>query len=179
MKRQLDRLKGKRLVTGDPNLMTKDEICINATPNGVEVKEIGIDGSIKDIASGGGGGDSEEKEWYYCKCPDTEVLAVLKGYVAVNIPNPKGEEKIITEADTIVTTYALDDYEFVGYARFLKEDVVVYSKTDSKPLSIAKITKDYVELLLNQVGVEFITKDEYFSKIDIKFEDYPYVETMY
>lgn len=62
MKRQLDRLKGKRLVTGDPNLMTKDEICINATPNGVEVKEIGIDGKIKDLAgsgeSGGGGGDN-------------------------------------------------------------------------------------------------------------------------
>lgn len=55
MKRQLDRLKGKRLVTGDPNLMTKDEICINATPNGVEVKEIGTDGSIKDIATGGEG----------------------------------------------------------------------------------------------------------------------------
>ena len=65
MKRQLDRLKGKRLVTGDPNLMTKDEICINATPNGVEVKEIGTDGKIKDLAGSGGGGDSEEKEWYY------------------------------------------------------------------------------------------------------------------
>ena len=59
MKRQLDRLKGKRLVTGDPNLMTKDEICINATPNGVEVKEIGTDGKIKDLA-GSGGGDSED-----------------------------------------------------------------------------------------------------------------------
>lgn len=55
MKRQLNRLKGKRLVTGDPNLMTKNEICINATPNGVEVKEIGTDGNIKDITSGGGG----------------------------------------------------------------------------------------------------------------------------
>lgn len=61
MKRQLERLKGKRLVTGDANLMTKNEICINATPNGVEVKEIGTDGSIKDIASGGSG----VKEWYY------------------------------------------------------------------------------------------------------------------
>lgn len=66
MKRQLDRLKGKRLVTGDPNLMTKDEICINATPNGVEVKEIGVDGKIKDLA-GSGGGDvpSGGNNWKY------------------------------------------------------------------------------------------------------------------
>lgn len=55
MKRQLDRLKGKRLVTGNPNLMTKNEIYINTTPNGVEVKEIGIDGKIKDLAGSGGG----------------------------------------------------------------------------------------------------------------------------
>lgn len=59
MKRQLDRLKGKRLVTGDPNLMTKDEICINATSNGVEVKEIGSDGEIKDLSSGGDSSSNE------------------------------------------------------------------------------------------------------------------------
>lgn len=54
MKRQLERLKGKRLVTGDTNLMTKNEICINTTSDGgVEVKEIGVDGKIKDLASGG------------------------------------------------------------------------------------------------------------------------------
>ncbi len=58
MKRQLERLKGKRLVTGDANLMTKDEICINTTPNGgVEVKEIGVDGKIKDLAGGGNNTD--------------------------------------------------------------------------------------------------------------------------
>lgn len=67
MKRQLERLKGKRLVTGDPNLMTKDEICINATPNGgVEVKEIGTDGKIKDLVgsgdNGGGNSSGEVKE---------------------------------------------------------------------------------------------------------------------
>lgn len=65
MKRQLDRLKGKRLVTGDPNLMTKDEICINATPNGVEVKEIGTDGKIKDLAGSGSGGSGDSVAGYY------------------------------------------------------------------------------------------------------------------
>jgi hypothetical protein len=59
MKRRLNTLKGKKLVTGDPNLMTKDEICINETPNGVEVKEIGTDGKIKDLANSGGGNSKE------------------------------------------------------------------------------------------------------------------------
>lgn len=50
MKRQLERLKGKRLVTGDANLMTKNEICINTTSDGgVEVKEIGVDDKIRDL----------------------------------------------------------------------------------------------------------------------------------
>ena len=65
MKRQLDRLKGKRLVTGDPNLMTKDEICINATPNGVEVKEIGTDGKIKDLAGSSGSSSEGGKGFEY------------------------------------------------------------------------------------------------------------------
>lgn len=60
MKRQLERLKGKRLVTGNPNLMTRDEICINTTSDGgVEVKEIGTDGKIKDLANSGGGSSKE------------------------------------------------------------------------------------------------------------------------
>lgn len=65
MKRQLERLKGKRLVTGDPNLMTKDEICINATPNGVEVKEIGADGKIKDLAGSGDNASGSNKNVKY------------------------------------------------------------------------------------------------------------------
>ena len=65
MKRRLNTLKGKKLVTGDPNLMTKDEICINATPNGVEVKEIGTDGKIKDLAGSGDNGSSNKNVKYY------------------------------------------------------------------------------------------------------------------
>lgn len=62
MKRKLNTLKGKRLVTGDSNLMTKDEICINATPNGVEVKEIGTDGKIKDLTGSGNSNGSSSEE---------------------------------------------------------------------------------------------------------------------
>lgn len=65
MKRQLERLKGKRLVTGDPNLMTKNEICINETHNGVEVKERSSDGSIKELA-GSSGSSSSNSNGLYC-----------------------------------------------------------------------------------------------------------------
>lgn len=64
MKRQLERLKGKRLVTGDPNLMIKNEICINETHNGVEVKEIGTDGKIKDLADGGSNKEYDDLHTY-------------------------------------------------------------------------------------------------------------------
>ena len=100
MKRRLNTLKGKKLVTGDPNLMTKDEICINATPNGIEVKEIGTDGKIKDLAgssnNGGGGG---VKEYYYYYVEEYNMfkelikdlsLVTLNGYL---ITKQYGEEK--------------------------------------------------------------------------------------
>lgn len=112
MKRQLERLKGKRLVTGDANLMTKNEICINATPNGVEVKEIGADGKIKDLANSGGG--SGAKEWYYSI--DMPGLTDLMGeetmflfaygfvpnYVITLANNNKYVEYYIGNADAIV-----------------------------------------------------------------------------
>lgn len=65
MKKQLKRLKGKRLVTGDANLITKDEILINTTSDGeVYVKEIGTDGKIKDLSSGGGGKEYDDLHTY-------------------------------------------------------------------------------------------------------------------
>lgn len=87
MKRQLERLKGKRLVTGDPNLMTKDEICINATPNGgVEVKEIGTDGKIKDLAGSGdnGGGNNEEEHWIGVQFGNEDMGVIPVPICAIN-----------------------------------------------------------------------------------------------
>ena len=77
MKRQLERLKGKRLVTGDINLMKKDEICINETPNGVEVKEIGKDGKIKDLAGSDSGGGIKEYYYEFVYNPDIVVDELL------------------------------------------------------------------------------------------------------
>lgn len=79
MKRQLERLKGKRLVTGDANLMTKNEICINTTSDGgVEVKEIGTDGKIKDLTSSGSSEEPDDLLTYlYYRCtPEIQNLVM-------------------------------------------------------------------------------------------------------
>lgn len=85
MKRQLERLKGKRLVTGDINLMKKDEICINETPNGVEVKEIGKDGKIKDLAGSDGGGGIKEHYYKFVYNPDILTDEILAAFIIKEI----------------------------------------------------------------------------------------------
>lgn len=85
MKRQLERLKGKRLVTGDSNLMTRDEICINETPNGVEVKEIGKDGKIKNLAGSDGGGEIKEHYYKFVFTPDTLADEILNLFIIKEI----------------------------------------------------------------------------------------------
>lgn len=90
MKRQLERLKGKRLVTGDANLMTKNEICINTTSDGgVEVKEIGADGKIKDLASSGSNREPDDllTYLYYKGTPEiqdvfTSVILTYSSYIS-------------------------------------------------------------------------------------------------
>ena len=86
MKRQLERLKGKRLVTGDSNLMTKNEICINTTSDGgVEVKEIGVDGKIKDLANSGGS-SSSDMEYYSTSLEKVQTLGLAGDAILVSIP---------------------------------------------------------------------------------------------
>ena len=102
MKRQLDRLKGKRLVTGDPNLMTKNEICINATPNGVEVKEIGVDGKIKDLAGSSGSSSNDEEEFFI-------FLQVLPQNVAVSPLN--NIDKSLAPISSVLSTAHADSTE--------------------------------------------------------------------
>ena len=86
MKRQLERLKGKRLVTGDANLMTKNEICINTTSDGgVEVKEIGVDGKIKDLA-GSGGSSSSDVEYYSTSLEKVQTLGAISDVIIGFIP---------------------------------------------------------------------------------------------
>lgn len=58
MKRKIDTIKGKRLVMGGgTNILTKNEILVTETSNGIELKERSSDGSIKELAGGGNNTD--------------------------------------------------------------------------------------------------------------------------
>lgn len=58
MKRKINTIKGKRLVMGGgTNTLTKDEILVTETPNGIGLKERSSDGSIKELAGGGNNTD--------------------------------------------------------------------------------------------------------------------------
>lgn len=59
MKRKINTIKGKRLVMGGgTNNLTKDEILVTETSNGIELKERSSDGSIKELAGGGSSSNS-------------------------------------------------------------------------------------------------------------------------
>lgn len=177
MKRRLNTLKGKKLVTGDPNLMTKDEICINATPNGVEVKEIGTDGKIKDLVGSGGGGDSEQREWLYYKLNRetnndmfSNVLIYLYDlYLAVYFNGG------VTETTSYYSNYQWNDGKYAGYIRVPKQDFVTVSWTDSDSfIQIIYDKKQFKEIMLIFFpDIEEITKEEYYSIVTLPIEQYP------
>lgn len=66
MKRKINTIKGKRLVMGGgTNNLTKDEILVTETPNGIGLKERSSDGSIKEL-SGSSGSSSSNSNGLYC-----------------------------------------------------------------------------------------------------------------
>ena len=179
MKRQLDRLKGKRFVTGDPNLMTKDEICINATPNGVEVKEIGVDGKIKDLAGskGGGGEGGEVKDYKYYRINNLEDEETMSFMEII---------ALFTDAYVIVRPYLHLDTEFL--ARIVLgwsiRDIIKINingtinypnGSDQRFYPIANQPIEYVlNMACEQGMLTEITKEEYYSYNFVKYEDIKY-----
>lgn len=181
MKRRLNTLKGKKLVTGDPNLMTKDEICINATPNGVEVKEIGTDGKIKDLAgSSNEGGDCEEKEWIYYKLNREtnkntfiDILVYFYDlYLAVRYNDG------VTETTSFYSMYQWDDGDYAGYIRVPKQNFVYVSWSNDNSFMQAIIDKKYFKevMLMHFPDIEEISKEEYYSIVTLPIEQYPKTE---
>lgn len=64
MKRKIDTIKGKRLVMGGgTNTLTKNEILVTETPDGIELKERDSDGKVKQL-SGSSGSSSSDAEYY-------------------------------------------------------------------------------------------------------------------
>ena len=62
MKKSLNnKIRGKRLVMGDENEVTKDEILIQDKDGKITVKQRGADGKMENISGGDG-----FNIWYYC-----------------------------------------------------------------------------------------------------------------
>lgn len=57
-KKKINTLRGKRLVTGDPNLITMNEIHVKDTSKGVEVTERDKNGKLVNVTMPTGGGDT-------------------------------------------------------------------------------------------------------------------------
>lgn len=152
MKRQLERLKGKRLVTGDANLMTKNEICINTTSDGgVEVKEIGVDGKIKDLA-GSGGSSSSDMEYY--KTPagmeEGEFIALYKLSTTSGIRiSGLAEER----ANQTVA---------IAYAPITSNSIIYYSLKDYFRELFSHISDEEFEIAFNAAYIP-ITKEEFYD----------------
>lgn len=156
MKRQLERLKGKRLVTGDANLMTKNEICINATSDGgVEVKEIGVDGKIKQL-SGSSGSSSSDGEYYkfitHNSLNDMKQLACLFKY-----KNMIASEHIIESSD-IYTNY--NNYKAFCFMpiNICTSEGCRYIKSLITFLKEAHGIED-----MSAIGIQPITKEEFYD----------------
>lgn len=62
-KRKINTLRGKRLVTGNPNLITMNEIHVKDTQKGIEVTERDKNGKLVNVnVPTGGGGDTPSGE---------------------------------------------------------------------------------------------------------------------
>lgn len=194
MKRQLDRLKGKRLVTGDPNLMTKDEICINATPNGVEVKEIGTDGKIKDLAGSGSGNNTdnellEEPLYYKIKWPEDATAemverwqTMLYGFIPPNSyivleGGYKDMPNIEVPAVTSIPYSAASKIKLKITAKYItlkneSDYIVNFCK-----VNVVEFFPVIIEMLQeDELNFIEISKEEYYSDIEMKYEDIPIVD---
>lgn len=133
MKQRVNTIKGKRLVYGgDTNTLTKDEILVTETPNGVQLKERTSNGTIKDLGGSGSSSKIEEK-YYKIACDDTGFSFI--GLAAI---------------------YNLF-YRFPFEGTFLKSCVIQY-RSEQLPLDVSKhiidlaSKNDYV--VLTSVNIE-------------------------
>lgn len=84
-KNKINSLRGKRLVTGDPNLVTRNEIHVSSTSEGVEITERDKNGKLVSISMPTeGGGQSQYHEikpngWYWKAKEEVDWRSRLMG----------------------------------------------------------------------------------------------------
>lgn len=92
-KRKINILRGKRLVTGDPNLVTMNEIHVKDTSKGVEITERDKNGKLVNINMPSGEGDTPsggnieylDVSEIFANPTNPNIVGVLGGALSVKI----------------------------------------------------------------------------------------------
>lgn len=124
MKRKIDTIKGKRLVMGGgTNTLTKNEILVTETPDGIELKERDSDGKVKQL-SGSSGNSSSDMEYYSTSLEKVQTLGtvgdVIMGFISLvkfSFQQPSlNEMKLISGGGVFYTLISnnLDTFKLYG-----------------------------------------------------------------
>lgn len=156
MKRKIDTIKGKRLVMGgSTNTLTKNEILVTETPDGIELKERDSDGKVKQL-SGSSGNSSSDGEYYkfitHNSLNDMKQMACLFKY-----KNMIANEHIIESSD-IYTNY--DNYKAFCFMpiNICTSEGCRYIKSLVTFLKEAYGIED-----MSAIGIQPITKEEFYD----------------
>lgn len=187
-KRKINTLRGKRLVTGNPNLVTMNEIHVKDTQKGIEVTERDKNGKLVNVnvpqsggsgggsgeSGGGGGAASGGSDILYLRCEDmlgTDAFAGI--YMNVMLATPVvligvkiGEMAAVFNVATALelggNTSALKTFEHFVFA-VVKN--VPYSRADMTTFTI-NTKEDVVSALSlygNSPNLSEITREEFYN----------------
>ena len=100
-------------------------------------------------------------------------LVTLNGYL---ITKQYGEEKT-AEAPLHIGSWNESRF-YTGYFKILKEDIIIVDGEDRNTNIIGKLSGDLLNtlILLYPYNTVQISKEQYYSHCDIKFEDMSYIE---
>lgn len=110
MKQRVNTIKGKRLVSGgDTNTLTKDEILVTETPEGVVLKERDYKGTIKDLSSGGS--NTSNNEVLYYKIIHSDDVVTFP-------PELTGGETVQQDVKTLIMNILWTQFRFLSVISF-------------------------------------------------------------
>lgn len=165
-KRKINTLRGKRLVTGNPNLITMNEIHVKDTQKGIEVTERDKNGKLVNVnvpqSGESGGGESVGGNIEYLDVSNEPYLLDLIGLQCI-------ECKGISDAISIVAPTAAVRLLVEGAGVKITQIKVDWDVTVIKNIGDQIIKTTVLEGILNEVGqdeldnVPRITKEEFYN----------------
>lgn len=153
-KEKIKTLRGKRLVTGDPNLVTMNEIHVKDTSEGVEITERDKNGKLVNISmpSGGGESDGGEETIRYCNVLSVFGMEILIHMAAIVKCTVDGTTKFYSNADD----NAMSNYDILATG-------IIISDSYEQLKSIGKGFEEVYASMVNDGLLQTITKEEFYS----------------